>query len=252
MTKMKYLGALGLLLAACGGQASTGASSADQAPLKKAAAEAAANGTASSDACAANGWYGDKVCDTFCPDQDTDCVAHTTVPVVCAEFVEVSDGKCSRESDDPCLFQDPDCVHPTPGNPSSGPGTVCATYIEAPDGKCSRPATDPCISQDPDCTNGSGGGGVACPAIEEQPDGKCSRPDTDPCQSIDPDCVVHSHPVCPTILEAPDGVCSEAPDAPCPIDPDCDVTVDGSAGATGGGSDSSGGSNVIPPPCCKK
>ncbi len=257
MTTMKYLGALGLLLAACGGQANTGSSGSgvDQAPLKKAAAEAVANGSATSDACAANGWYGDKVCDSFCQDKDSDCVSHEDTATVCAEFIEASDGTCSRPSDDPCLFQDPDCeqvVHPTPGKPpTSGPGTVCAEYIEEPDGKCSRPATDPCIGQDPDCTNGSGGGGVACPAIVEQPDGKCSLPDTDPCQSIDPDCV-HSHPitVCPTIVEAPDGVCSLAADDPCPsVDPDCIATADGSAGAS---SDSSSGSNVIPPPCCKK
>jgi hypothetical protein len=135
MTSMKYLGALGLLLAACGGQASSGpAASTDQVPLKKAAAEAAADGTAPSDPCAANGWYGDKVCDTFCQDKDTDCVAHAATPVVCAEFVESSDGKCSRAPDDACLFQDPDCAQSSPPTPTNGTGQACAAYIELSDG----------------------------------------------------------------------------------------------------------------------
>ena len=182
MDKMKYFGALGLLLAACGGQASGGVSEQDQSALKKAAAESVANGTASGDACAKNGWYGDKVCDTFCADHDTDCVPSNDKATVCAEFVEAPNGICSRKPDDPCIFQDPDCKQGTPPNAGSG-AVVCATLSEVSDGKCGRPESDVCRWQDPDCQLG-----FACPAIEEAPDGKCSRPATDQCQSIDPDC----------------------------------------------------------------
>jgi hypothetical protein len=245
MTKMKYLGALGLLLAGCGGQAAEagGTSKQEQSALKKLAAESVAAGTATGDACATNGWYGDSVCDSFCADKDTDCVV--TAPesaTVCAEFEQVADGKCSRPPSDPCIFQDPDCGQATP--PSPGGGVACAAISEAPDGKCSRPVSDACRWQDPDCVPA-----VACPAIAGIPDGVCSLPYTDPCRGIDPDCIVSTSPApggpggsggsgaggadgggsdpnpgvaCAEYVMSSDGVCSLPPDDPCLFhDPDC-------------------------------
>ncbi len=64
-------------------------------------------------------------------------------PVVCATYIEESDGVCSRAPDDPCRGQDPDCVD----------GVACLEYIEESDGVCSRPIDDPCKFQDPDCSD---------------------------------------------------------------------------------------------------
>jgi len=242
MTKMKCLGALGLVLAACGGQAATdgGTTKPDQSALKKAAAESVANGSAPSDPCAANGWYGDKVCDTFCQDQDTDCVPNDATATVCAEFVEAPNGICSRKSDDPCIFQDPDCPQAEkPPQPTKAPGSglvVCALFLEASDGQCSRPASDPCRFQDPDCVDQV----VACPDIVEAPDGKCSLPASDPCRDIDPDCVV-SEPN--PGAGGGNGASSSGP-APDPSDEPSGI---GSAGANS----SSSNPGMDSPPCCK-
>jgi hypothetical protein len=242
MTKMKCLGALGLMLAACGGQAESdgGTTKPDQSALKKAAAESVANGTATSDPCAANGWYGDNVCDTFCQDKDTDCVPKAATPTVCAEFIEAPNGICSRKADDPCIFQDPDCnqatpPHPTPGGPGS---VVCAEFSEAPDGVCSRPSNDPCQFQDPDCRHSV----AICPTIEEEPDGKCSLPASDPCQGIDPDCVV--------VTTGSDGGAGDDNGAGSSSSPPHPTDGPGPSGSAGAGS-----STPVPdmgaPPCCK-
>ena len=239
--KTKYLGALFLLLAACSGKQVGGASSSDDTlALKKAAAEAASNDSSAkgdpvatpTDACAEHGWYGDGECDSFCPQRDTDCVSDGSgAQTVCATFVEVSDGKCSRAATDPCLFQDPDCSGQTPPS-SGGGGTACATISEVSDGVCKRPDSDPCRFQDPDCTTGGGSdanpgggtgdsggsGGVACPALIELSNGKCERPASDPCRSIDPDCNV----ACAEYVEQSDGVCKRDANDPCIFqDPDC-------------------------------
>jgi hypothetical protein len=244
MSKMKYLGALGLLLGACGGQAAgDGGAQPNQVALKKAAAESVANGTATSDPCTANGWYGDQVCDTFCKDKDTDCIPKDRTSTVCAEFEEAPNGLCSRKPNDPCIFQDPDCNTDMP--PSTGPTTpiqgpvVCAAISETPDGTCKRPTTDPCRWQDPDCENV-----ISCPDIAGVSDGVCSLPVSDPCRGIDPDCVSIVQPppippdtgsggdsggsnpgsgvVCAQYVMAPDGVCSLPADDPCLFhDPDC-------------------------------
>jgi hypothetical protein len=243
MTKMKYLGALGLVLAACGGRAATDGADPklDQAALKKAAAESVANGTATSDPCAVNGWYGDKVCDTFCEDQDTDCVPKGGTATVCAAFIEAPNGVCSRKADDPCIFQDPDCGQATPPHPTTGPdpgGVVCAEFSEAPDGICSRPDSDPCQFQDPDCRHSV----PACPDIVEAPDGKCSLPASDPCQSIDPDCVVVT--TGPNSGAGGDNGADSAGSPPHPTSGPSDI---GSAGADS----SSSNAGMYTPPCCK-
>src|SRR5262245_7342749 len=53
---------------------------------------AAGKADATYDVCAAYGWYGDGVCDTFCPDPDPDC---------CTTFAE-TDAACANGVDDDC------------------------------------------------------------------------------------------------------------------------------------------------------
>jgi hypothetical protein len=133
----------------------------DQRQLKLAAANAKASGTAQGDPCAQHRWYGDGVCDTFCSDTDLDCVPKGDA-VVCAQFIEQSNGKCERSATDACRFQDPDCAAP-PSSPGSGgssgstpPGGVtCALVSEVSNGSCDRPDSDPCRFQDPDCNSGT-------------------------------------------------------------------------------------------------
>ena len=191
--KTRSFAALLLLVAGCSGSTThdpDNTNNPSELERKRLAAESIANGSSMGDPCAANGWYGDGVCDSFCSGAgdatDTDCVPPEpggSEPVVCAQFLESSDLECTRSSDDPCLFQDPDCDYP--GDPciSQDPDcvVVCAAYIEESDGVCSRDANDPCRSQDPDCD-------VACAEYIEEPDGECTRPSTDPCMFQDPDC----------------------------------------------------------------
>lgn len=244
--KTQYLGAVVLFLAACsGGQTTGGHGQTDQRELKRAAAEAAGDGSAdpASDVCAEHGWYGDGVCDSFCPSTqlDTDCVPDGD-DTVCAQFTENRNGECDRSPNDPCLFQDPDCgasVPPYPGDPD-GP-VACAAISEVSDGVCSRPESDACRTQDPDClpngggtggnpgtgggsTGGSPGGGVACPAIYEYPNGVCSRADDDPCRLTDPDCRDSGGVACAEYIEEPNDVCERVPNDPCIFqDPDCNA-----------------------------
>src|SRR4051794_28892775 len=108
----KYLVALALALGACGGKQTGGETSGgDTLALKKAAAEAASKPVSSGesapqpadDVCAKQGWYGDGVCDSFCSKNDSDCVPNGG-STVCAEFLELEDGTCSRPENDPCRF----------------------------------------------------------------------------------------------------------------------------------------------------
>jgi len=220
--KTKYLtGLLWLVVACSGGQTTTGDNGGQStAQLKKAAAEAHANGAAQGDVCGEHGWYGDGECDTFCQDADTaDCGAGG--PVVCTLIIERANGSCDRKPDDPCISQDPDCVpnyvHPTPGEPT-GPSEpiICPAIALLPDGVCTPDPNDPCVFyEDPDCSdpNGSasgggpnGGGGPSggsasggtppeppgaiCAQYIEQADGICKRDASDPCIFQDPDCYV--------------------------------------------------------------
>jgi hypothetical protein len=218
--KTMYLTSVMLLLglAACsGGHTTAEPNDQSRARLKKAAAEAAAKGEApASDVCGENDWYGDGQCDTFCNDADSsDCAANDGGEVVCALFIEESNGYCSRRADDPCISQDPDCAGDDPGSvpPSGGDDPiVCPAIAEEPDGLCSRPASDPCRSIDPDCgpadpgnsgsepgnpgQGGTSGAGtptepVACTLLIEESDGACKREPTDPCIFQDPDCNVN-------------------------------------------------------------
>lgn len=134
---------------------------------KLAAANARAQGTAEGDACAQHRWYGDGECDTFCADTDSDCIPGGKA-IVCAQFIETSNGVCERPTTDACRFQDPDCSTP-PSSPGAGgsssgtpPGSVaCALVSEVPNGSCDRAESDPCRFQDPDCNTGGGGAPTA-------------------------------------------------------------------------------------------
>lgn len=251
--KIKILTGLMLLATvACSGAQTTGGDQGDQsvAELKKAAAEASASGNAQGDVCGTSGWYGDGECDTFCQDDDSvDCVPDPG-GVHCAEFIEQSNGYCSRVANDPCIAQDPDCrgqIEPgTPDDP-----ITCTLIAQLPDGVCTPDPTDPCVFyQDPDCSaSGNGGSGTPsnpadpdkpgssepsdpstpgstdpttpiCKAVPEDADGTCSREPNDPCRALDPDCVPDV--ACAEYLEVPDGVCKRDPADPCIFqDPDC-------------------------------
>ncbi len=248
-----------LLVVGCSGSTDGPTDTTSDAALKKDAADRVAAGQLSDDPCAANGWYGDSVCDSFCFDADTDCQG-SGEPVYCAEFIEVEDGQCGRPDSDPCRFQDPDCNVSAPDDPD---GTVvCALYVEIEDGECSRPDSDPCRFQDPDCASDPGGhdcdtskvtcqtfaevtcpdgqvptfvdgcygpcvdknecAPVACLAYVEVSDGTCSRADNDPCKSQDPDCDDGGGTVCAAYIEESDGTCSRSADDACIFqDPDC-------------------------------
>jgi len=74
---------------------------------------------------------------TPCPTPTTRCTASdptcTSDGVACADYIEPPDGVCDRPTDDPCIFQDPDCGSPSP---------------------------TPCSTADPSCTaSGSGSAG---------------------------------------------------------------------------------------------
>src|SRR5688572_24819885 len=131
--KSTIFAALFVLVAGCSG-ATTNDDDTTEGELerKRIAAEQAAAGTSSGDACAQNGWYGDEVCDSFCVETDTDCVMPDpgggggSDPVVCAAFLETENGVCSRPDDDPCRMQDPDCND----EPIGDDPVVCAAIAE--------------------------------------------------------------------------------------------------------------------------
>ncbi len=248
-----------LFVTGCYGTTAPTDESASEASLKETAANKVAAGDVTEDPCAENNWYGDSVCDTFCFDTDSDCQGKGE-PVVCAEFIELEDGACSRPETDPCRFQDPDCSVNAPPEPDDT--VVCALYLELEDGVCSRPEDDACRFQDPDCVDQGGTydcdtskiicqtfapvdpcpeglvrsvvdgcygecvepaecAPVACLAYIEESDGVCSREANDPCKGQDPDCV-DGGTACAEYLEESDGTCGRADDDPCMFqDPDC-------------------------------
>ena len=222
--KTMYLTSLVMVLmtAACSGGHTQGGDDPGQGQneLKRIAAQASADGSAEGDLCGQNRWYGDGVCDTFCQDADTADCGVGCGGVVCALFIEESNGYCSRRDDDPCISQDPDCAGSVQPDPAPYPGddpVACAAIAEISDGVCKRDPADPCRFQDPDCVpdgtepseppgmgGGSepgdpgGGGGsepsdpgvppIACAEYIELSDGVCKRDPADPCIFQDPDC----------------------------------------------------------------
>src|SRR5688572_1516495 len=226
--KTMYLNSLVVLLmtAACsGGHTQGGADEPGQSQneLKRMAAQASADGSTGGDVCGQNRWYGDGVCDTFCQDADVADCGVGCGGVVCALFIEESNGYCSRRDDDPCIAQDPDCGNAVQPDPAPYPGddpVACAAIAEIGDGVCKRDPADPCRFQDPDCvpdgtepgdpggggsTPGDPGGGggsepgnpgdpndpgvppIACAEYIELSDGVCKRDPADPCIFQDPD-----------------------------------------------------------------
>ena len=242
--KTRSFAALLLLVAGCSGSTThdpDNTNNPSELERKRLAAESIANGSSMGDPCAANGWYGDGVCDSFCSGTgdatDTDCVPPEpggSEPVVCAQFLESSDLECTRSSDDPCLFQDPDCDYP--GDPEEP--VACALIEEVANGVCSRLDNDPCKFQDPDC-DGSivplppvgylCEAPVLCDALPPTcPDGQVPSIENG-CWS---DCVakelcVEEPVLCADFIEVSDGVCSRAPEDPCiSQDPDCTFGCD--------------------------
>jgi hypothetical protein len=232
--------ALLVLVAGCSGATTDGQdTSSNELERKRIAAEQNSAGTSTGDACAENQWYGDGVCDSFCDKADTDCIPDDpnnggdSDPVVCALFLEGSDGVCTRPGDDPCRFQDPDCESGEPV-PDPDEPVACAAIIELSNGVCTRPENDPCRSQDPDCIPGDPpNGGYQCtsevicdslpptcadgevPSIQGGCWGVCVPKD----ECADPPPVA-----CDSYLEASDGVCSREEGDECRFqDPDCDV-----------------------------
>jgi hypothetical protein len=238
-----------MLAAGC----STEVEPAPEALSKVDAASALNAGTLTYDACARYGWYDDDVCDTFCTQTDTDCSSDGG-PVMCAQFIEESDAKCSRKGDDPCRFQDPDCNVSAPPN-DPGDDTVCALFVSLPDGVCSRAADDPCRRQDLDCgaricwnvrpDTPDGDCRLECydsdPDCKVKPlptddncesfvpfglDGVCNFPEGHQCRSYDDDCTDGGDGiVCAAYIEETNGICSRPSVDPCRHqDPDCTNT----------------------------
>ncbi len=190
--------------------------------------------------CAADIYYPQPERDGECVEDNDPCTPVDPDCVACAEYVEPSDGMCSRDPNDPCIFQDPDCnaqclIAPEP-QPSDGvceqdmdPCTpadpdcyACAFFAPPPpeDGVCNGDPNDPCSYQyDPDCN-------VICTDHVEPSDGQCTRFEKDPCISQDPDCFT----VDCTLVDpnpTPDMMCGFPLDASCRMaDPDCAVDTD--------------------------
>lgn len=166
------------------------------------------------DDCAVNGYYGDGICDQYCPQPDPDCEG--AFVDVCAEQGYYGDGTCDLW----CIYPDPDC----------GTYDICATNGWYGDGIC-----DFCPQPDPDCEgdfvdvcadNGWYGDGFCdyCP----QPDPDCSADDVcaingwygdgfcDDCLYPDPDC--GGVDICAENGWYGDGFCDFCPTP----DPDCE------------------------------
>ena len=202
------------------------------------------------DECLENGWYGDGVCDPFCPRPDPDCEGEDWCEKEglygdgwcdpdcprpdpdCDEFYDrceeqglYGDGVCNPE----CLFPDPDCEEfdecaefglygdgkcdpfcPRPDPDCEQEGDWCEENGWYGDGVC-----DPdCPRPDPDCEPG-GGGEDWCEQEGLYDNGVC-----DPgCPRPDPDCEPGGEDWCEQEGLYGNGVCD--PDCPMP-DPDCE------------------------------
>lgn len=228
--KTMYLTSLVVVMmtAACSGGYTKGGDDPGQSQneLKRIASQASAEGSADGDVCGQNRWYGDGVCDTFCQDADVADCGVGCGGVVCALFIEESNGYCSRKDDDPCISQDPDCAGSVPPDPAPYPGddpVACAAIAEISDGVCKRDPADPCRFQDPDCVPdgtepGDPGGGGSTPG---DPGGGGGSEPGNPGDPNDPGIPPIA---CAEYIELSDGVCKRDPADPCIFqDPDCNV-----------------------------
>lgn len=144
---------------------------------------------------------GDSCNTCTCSDGEVGCTRAACGPVICALFIEVPDGVCSRFPLDPCLSQDPDCT------PSPDAGS-CEVAGETFANGSPVPSGDSCNS----CACNEGSvlctlalcQPVACAELVEASDGVCARFPLDPCQFQDPDCIDPDEPVEPTTPIRPD------------------------------------------------
>lgn len=144
-----------------------------------------------SDICEVFGWYGDEVCDLFCPESDPDC----DVPP------EDDDDWCAAlgwYGDDFC---DPYCAEPDPDCDEGGDWCEdlgwygdewCDEDCPEPDPDCEP--EDEC-SADADCLNGYCDVGAACMGLDcpPPPPNRCVVPDCDDdsqllCRMMVPNC----------------------------------------------------------------
>lgn len=123
---------------------------ADAAISDVATSDAAAS-DAAVDLCALNNWYGDRVCDSFCPLPDPDCSDS------CVTFGLYSDRYCDTN----CDLEDPDCTD------------TCVTLGHYGDRFCDTT----CVLSDPDCED-------PCVTGNSYNDGTCDSN----CSQADPDC----------------------------------------------------------------
>ena len=115
------------------------------------------------DECAANGWYGDGICDAFCYQPDPDCGEFFDMcevngwygDGVCDEFCAFPDVDCEGDFDDFCAvdgfygdgFCDLFCPHPDPDCDRDYGYDICAEEGWYGDGVCDFVCPQP----DPDC-----------------------------------------------------------------------------------------------------
>ncbi|HUU83026.1 MAG TPA: hypothetical protein VM243_05925 [Phycisphaerae bacterium] len=144
------------------------------------------------DECEEFGWYGDGICDDFCPLPDPDCRGDA-VSDWCEDAGYYGDGTC-----------DPDC--PTP-DPDCDQFDWCEAAGYYGDGECDVD----CPSPDPDCL-----GFDVCEVNGWYGDGICDNF----CPSFDPDCALEPSvdDLCADLGYYGDGVCDEFCAMP---DPDC-------------------------------
>ncbi|MEK6677666.1 MAG: hypothetical protein AABZ47_18690 [Planctomycetota bacterium] len=143
------------------------------------------------DLCEINDYYGDGVCDEFCFEPDPDC---TVIDIdLCEEAGLYGDGSCDLF----CPFEDPDCAS----------FDICEANGWYSDGFCD----EFCNFPDPDCLTG---GSDSCELLGLYGDGSCD----DDCPLPDPDCFVDQDDICLINGFYGDGECDDF----CPLpDPDC-------------------------------
>lgn len=147
------------------------------------------------DICTINDWYGDGICDEFCPSPDIDCEGEVFFDP-CEESGYYGDGIC----DGFCPFPDPDC--------DDLGVDICAESGFYGDGVCDLFCLDP----DPDCETFD-----ICEDLGYYGDGFCDEF----CPLADPDCDFEDE--CLDNGYYGDGICDDFCLLP---DPDCDGNED--------------------------
>jgi hypothetical protein len=138
---------------------------------------------------------GDECNTCTCTDGNVGCTRAICGPSICALFIEVPDGICSRFPLDPCISQDPDCSPSPDAGACEVAGQTFPSGSEVPSGDSCNSCS--CNEGNVSCTLALCAP-VACDDLLETSDGVCSRFPLDPCQFQDPDCVDPDQPVEPT------------------------------------------------------